>query len=135
MFLFLVPIFLPWFLCLCLSVLSSLWCCKSSNIHRTKNFIDFFKRLSWTLTISTCYLGMVLLSHIRPHLTHIRLPERKVKKYIRPLLLNALSCWVIKLIHPCYKWSNPKERRLFQTSKVEQAQRTMIVIIHILLII
>ena len=34
--LFLVPFFLPWFLCPCFSVLSSHWCCKSSRIFRTK---------------------------------------------------------------------------------------------------
>ena len=48
----------------------------------------FFKRLSWTFTISTFYLEMDLLDHIQPTLTHIRLQERKVKKYIRPLLLS-----------------------------------------------
>ena len=34
--LLLVPIFRPWFLCLCFSVLSSLLCCKRTNIFRTK---------------------------------------------------------------------------------------------------
>ena len=43
-FLFLVSVFLPGFLCPCFSVLSFLWCCESSNIQigHSQNFIDFF---------------------------------------------------------------------------------------------
>ena len=40
MFLFWEPIFLPWYFCPRFSVLSSLWCYKSSNILRTKK-MDF----------------------------------------------------------------------------------------------
>ena len=53
-----------------------------------------FKRLFWTVTISTFYLKMVLINHILPTLTHIRLSKRKVKKvhtpasFKRPLLLS-----------------------------------------------
>ena len=81
------------------------------------------------------YLEMVLLNRIKPTLTHTHSPRRKVKKYIRFLLLNAHSYQVIKLIQPCLKWRNLKKRRSFHTSNVEEAHGTIIVIIHILLII
>ena len=98
--LFLVPISLLWFLCPCFSVFSSLWCCKSASINlgpKKRIFWKFhwfvFKRLSWTCTsVSTFYLEMALFNHFSPTLTHSRLPERKLKKCINPLLLNT----------PCY---------------------------------
>ena len=46
-FLLLVPIFLPWFLCPCFSVLSLLSYCNSSNILRTKKWI--FSKFHWFL--------------------------------------------------------------------------------------
>ena len=45
-----------------------------------QNFIDFLKSLSWSLIISAFYSKMVLVNCIQPTLTHIRLPERKIKK-------------------------------------------------------
>ena len=44
LFLFLVSVFLPGFLCPCFSVLSFLWCCESSNVQigHSQNFIEFF---------------------------------------------------------------------------------------------
>ena len=68
-------------------------------------------------------------------LNHICLAESKVKKYVSALLLNAPSNQVIKLIHPYYEWRTLKKRHSFQTSEVEEAQGTILVIIHILSII
>ena len=52
----------------------------------------FLKDCLELFTILIFYFGMVLLNHIQPTLTHIHLPERKVKKVHTSLtVFNPLS--------------------------------------------
>ena len=95
--LFLVPIFPPWFLCPCFQ------CFRIFDVLRAQTYLGpkkrmfskfhwfVFKRLSWTFTISTFYLEMVLLNHIPPTPTHIRFAWREGKK---STYLFLLSYWV-----------------------------------------